>query len=187
MHNRLLMYDSLRCSFLSIKKPPKVPNCVVCGDVPTILSMEDSRTVSEPARGPDGIVENGRRLSLIVKPVIPAEVNVSCEEYQRIRENGEPHVLLDVRVERQYEMCSLEGAVNIPLQRLPEELGRIENLSEGRIPVFCICRRGIFSAEATRILSKASSKTHPNIHAVRNVAGGLTAWSVECDPSFPVY
>ena len=186
MHDRLLMYDSLRCSFLSIKKPPKSLECSVCGEKPTILSMKDSWSVSQSARGPICVVEDTKDPSLVVQPPLPAHLNISCTDYASIREKGEPHILLDVRVRRQFEMCSLQGAINIPLANLPGELQRVAELSGGVKPVYCLCRRGIASTEATRILSEAT-KNHPSIHSPKNIRGGLTAWSKEVDPSFPKY
>ena len=89
-----------------------------------------------------------------------------------------PHILLDVRVERQFDMCSLPAAINIPLASLPDH---IEELSSSNKPIYCLCRRGIFSVEATRILSEAG------IPSVHNVTGGLLSWSKEVDPDFPIY
>jgi adenylyltransferase/sulfurtransferase len=187
MHDRLLMYDSLQCSFLSVKKPKKQPKCPVCGPEAIILSMEDSRNSLQAARGPTGLVDNGKSISLKVPtPTLPDELTVTCQEYSKIRSEGLPHVLLDVRAEKQYEMCALDGAVNIPLARLQDELDEIERLSDGTIPVYCICRRGVFSVEATSILRRAQTQ-HPLINSVTNIAGGLTAWHEEVDESFPKY
>jgi adenylyltransferase/sulfurtransferase len=95
--------------------------------------------------------------------------------------------LLDVRVRRQFEMCSLsQDAINVPLANLPEELERVAELSNGVKPVYCLCRRGIASSEATRILVEAT-KSHPGIFSPKNIRGGLVAWSNEVDPSFPIY
>lgn len=188
MKDRLLMYDSLRCSFINVKKPPKSAKCAVCGDEPTILSMDDSWGLSQTCRGPSIAETNGGNApsSLSVQPSIAEDYNISCAEYKTIRDSGEPHVLLDVRVPRQFEICSLEGAVNIPLANLPDELDRVEQLSKGTKPVYCLCRRGIFSVEASRILSEAT-ETHPDICTPKNIRGGLQAWSNDVDPSFPKY
>lgn len=176
MHDRLLMYDSLRCSFMNIKKPAKSPKCSICGVKPTLLSMKDSWNVSQSARGPT--------CAIPVQSTLLAHQTISCADYAIIRDK--PHVLLDVRVRRQFEMCSLHGAINIPLANLPEELGRVADLSNGVNPVYCLCRRGIASSEATRILLEATN-SHPGIFSPRNIRGGLVAWANEVDPSFPKY
>jgi adenylyltransferase/sulfurtransferase len=187
MHDRLLMYDSLQCSFLSVKKPRKQPQCPVCGPDATIRSMEDSRISLQAARGPTGLPDNGKGISLgNAPPPLPDELIVTCQEYSKVRNEVVPHVLLDVRAQKQYDMCALDGAVNIPLARLQDELDEIERLSDGKRPVYCICRRGIASVEAANILHTART-THPRILSVRNIAGGLTAWHEEVDVSFPKY
>jgi len=189
MKDRLLMYDSLRCSFINIKKPPKSSKCSICGDAPTISSMNDSGHVSQTCRGPSVVIgptNGGTAASLSVQPTIPSNLSVSCRDFATIRDSGEPHVLLDVRVPRQFEMCSLEGSLNIPLASLPDELDRVAQLSNGTKPVYCLCRRGIFSVEATRILLEAT-ESRPEICSPKNIRGGLQAWSKEVDTSFPTY
>lgn len=187
MKDRLLMYDSLRCSFINIKKPPRSLKCPACGDEPTITSMKDSWSVAQTCRGPRVVEANGDTApTLSVRPTIPADQSISCTDYKTVRDSGKPHVLLDVRVPRQFEMCSPEGAVNIPLEKLSEELDQVAQLSSGSKPVYCLCRRGIFSVEATRILSEAS-ESHPDICTPKNIRGGLQAWSKEVDTSFPKY
>jgi adenylyltransferase and sulfurtransferase len=189
MHDRLLMYDGAACSFVNVKKPAKREDCPVCGSHPTIQSMCDSQNNLTEARGP-----TNPSSSLPAASSSLNELNLTCQEYARIRE--QPHVLLDVRVERQFEMCALPGAVNIPLERLPNEMDRIAALSGSTKPVFCICRRGIASAEAARIIHKIMTtqkddagdrQQQTKIHSVRNIEGGLVAWQAQVDPAFPKY
>jgi len=192
MYDRLLMYDALQCSFLTIKKPPANRACPVCGPNATVKSMDDSALDSVGARGPavvdpsPGIGLTAASNGLVMN--LPDELQVSCKAYEHVRREGTPHVLLDVRVPRQYEMCSLDGAVNIPLGDIEGSLDRIEDLSNGTKPIYCLCRRGIASAEATRILSEIASKgDRSGIHSVRNITGGLNVWAHEIDPTFPSY
>jgi len=178
------MYDSLRCSFMSIKKPPKSKKCPVCSDQATIHSMSDSQHITEGARGPNvcPLPSPARKMATS----IPRNLHVSCLEYNEVRTSGKEHVLLDVRTKRQFEICSLPGAVNIPLESLKDDLETLEQLSDGSKPVYCLCRRGVFSVEATRVLSEAM-RDHPRISSVQNIYGGLLAWSQEVDPLFPMY
>eukprot|EP00978_Attheya_sp_CCMP212_P036451 scaffold165419_cov54-Attheya_sp.AAC.2 len=170
MQDRLLMYDSLRCSFLNIKKPPPNKKCPICGPTPTIRSMQESANMMASVRGPNvGVASSNTPLS--VESVLLADLSISCRAYdEQIRSQGVPHVLLDVRVKRQYEMCCLGGSINIPLADLEKEAARIAE------------ERGIASAEATRILSE-----YPGIHSVQNITGGIQSWVKEVDPSFPLY
>ena len=181
MHDRLMMYDSLHCSFLNIKKPPQKRNCAVCSSAATIKSMKDSAESLEQVRGPSACaLPNSDGLS--------PNQNISCDDYSNIREEGKPHVLLDVRVTRQFEMCSLEGSVNLPLEELTSKLDEVEKLSNGELPVYCLCRRGVASAEAVKILQNAKDDdSAKGIHSVYNISGGLNSWVANVDASFPSY
>lgn len=198
VHDKLLMYDSLECSFLRIKKPPRRKNCAVCSPTnATIRCMEDSENSLTSVRGPSvcGIDGDAAPPVGTVMPLLAPERNVSCAEFHdQVREKNVPHVLLDVRVPRQYEMCSLDRSVNLPLEQLMDdgdcdgELRKIEEMSGGTRPVYCLCRRGIASAEATRIIQEAiEEKRFPGIHSVYNLRGGLNSWVRNVDPNFPQY
>lgn len=106
----------------------------------------------------------------------------SSQEYYKVRQDKISHILLDVRVKEQFELCSLEGAVNIPLGSLEEELDKLQELTlDGTKPVYCLCRRGIASIEATKKLSKLLPSSN-----VYNIKGGLNSWKT-IDPLFPMY
>ena len=184
MHDRLLMYDALRCSFFTVKKPEKAVGCPVCGPQATILSMQDSRGDLTGARGLTGF--GGIPMPHAQEMSLPENAYVSCEDYRKVREQDLDHVLLDVRGTRQFEMCALDGAVNIPLARIPDELDRLEELSNGSKPVYCVCRRGVASMDAARILYEAKNEGR-RIHSVRHIEGGLTAWHTDVDSTFPKY
>ena len=181
MHDRLLMYDALDCSFLNIKKPPARPKCAVNSPHATIKCMEDSGKSLENVRGPSANVAPTPRH-------LPEERIISCVEYSEVRKKGAPHVLLDVRAARQYDMCALEGSVNVPLDRLAVQLDRVGALSHGELPVYCLCRRGIASATATDLIHRAMEDgTATAVHSVTNIAGGLNSWVDTVDPNFPRY
>lgn len=91
------------------------------------------------------------------------------------------------RVSRQFEMCSLNDSINLPLEHLREQLDRVSELSRGQLPVYCLCRRGVASAEATRIIKECIDDGKGRIHSVYNIYGGLRAWVETVDDSFPQY
>jgi len=181
MHDRLMMYDSLHCSFLNVRKPPAKHNCSVCSSNATIKNMKDSAESLEKVRGPSVC-------ALPISDGLSPEQHISCKDYNAVRAEGKPHVLLDVRVTRQYEMCSLEGSVNLPLEELTSKLDQVEKLSGGELPIYCLCRRGVASAEAVKILQNAKDdKNAKGIHSVYNISGGLNSWVANVDSSFPSY
>ena len=127
----------------------------------------------------------------------PTDKEVSLEllsEIDRItaRELGgkigtEECLVIDVRTEPEVEMCFLEGTVNIPLGELQYEATREKNkemLEEkiGEKDVYVVCRRGNDSQVGVEILRKML----PGVR-VRDVVGGLHAWTRDVDNSFPIY
>jgi len=196
MHDRLLMYDSIRCTFMNIKKLPPRKDCAICGLNPTIKTMQDSKEISGQARGPQPQLNSSSLSSsssnntndissakILVSSSIAPEMNVSCKEYEQVRNENRSHLLLDVRVKRQFEMCNLSGAVNIELGNIETQIVDIEKMCGAETPVFCICRRGIASTEAARVLSQNLSSTAK----VYNIVGGYNSWVKEVDASFPYY
>ena len=119
--------------------------------------------------------------SAISTTVLPESLNVSCKDYYAVNQSKVDHVLLDVRVKQQYELCSLKGAINVELANLENELDEIRRVAQNDIPIYCICRRGIASTEAVSVLSNKIS------NPVYNIKGGLNAWVREVDPYFPIY
>lgn len=180
------MYDSLSCSFLRIKKPPKQASCQVCGSRATIKNMDDSHEKTLGARGPScqmNRMSDSKSDASDGEKSLPA---ISCSEYAKLRKSGTPHVLLDVRAREQFDLCTLSGATNIPLEILRDNLGDVERLSKGTKPVYCLCRRGIASVAATKILNDAAAD-HPNIHSATDISGGLDSWRRDVDHQFPKY
>ncbi len=58
--------------------------------------------------------------------------------------------ILDVRTPEEYAQCHLKGAINIPVEILPEKIG---SLPEG--PILIVCRRGIRAHKAYHIILDA--------------------------------
>mmetsp|Transcript_3325 Transcript_3325/g.6052 ORF Transcript_3325/g.6052 Transcript_3325/m.6052 type:complete len:172 (+) Transcript_3325:115-630(+) len=171
----MTLLNVLSCELRSLQQS----KCPACGSSAIIKSMHDSSSESQTARGPS--------CSMNLKPACLSGVHeVSCVDFDRIRQRGDPHVLLDVRVTEQFDLCALPGAINIPVTSVPQRLGEISELSGGTKPVYCICRRGIASADATNIILQAAHN-FPYIHSVKNIKGGLDAWRMQVNNSFPKY
>jgi len=207
MNDRLLVYDALQCSFLTLKKPTNkkhISDCPVCGKSPTILSMEDSDRDLQSVRGPASYCEaNALPTSLEdAYQVTPAEYYKLLQQRPQRQENHtsnhHDHILLDVRVKEQYELCSLDHAINVPLESLPDNLDRLEELTGGWTkPIYCLCRRGIASVEATKLLvdhimsttitTPINTDSDTTTGKIKNIQGGLDAWRKQVDASFPRY
>jgi rhodanese-related sulfurtransferase len=100
--------------------------------------------------------------------VAPVEVNAKLapQEYQeQFVASGAQHQLIDVRTPEEFASGHIQGAVNIPVQELPQRLSEI-SMDE---PVVLYCRSGNRSAQAAQILDEA------NYLQVYDL-GGIAAW-----------
>ena len=67
-----------------------------------------------------------------------------------IAEKGKQLNILDVRTPEEYAQCHLKGAINIPVEILPEKVG---SLPDG--PILIVCRRGVRAHKAYHIILDA--------------------------------
>ncbi len=93
-------------------------------------------------------------------------------------ENADPKpILVDVREPNEFAICSIEGAVNIPLSRFAEALNRLDPDQE----IVLICHHGMRSMQAGMFLQGHG------YHKLINVKGGINAWAHEVDPEMARY
>jgi adenylyltransferase/sulfurtransferase len=89
----------------------------------------------------------------------------------------EKFILIDVREPSEFQINKLPGAKLIPLGALPERAGELDTADE----IVVHCHFGGRSAKAVRLLQETGFKK------VKNLAGGIDAWSREIDPGCPRY
>ncbi len=89
---------------------------------------------------------------------------------------GEEVVLVDVREPYEWSTGHLESARHIPMQQIPRHLGELPRDRE----LVMICRSGSRSANVQQFLI---SQGFTN---VKNLAGGMKAWSRDVDPKIRV-
>ena len=92
-------------------------------------------------------------------------------------DKGEKVFLLDVREPHEYSLAKIEGSVLIPLGTLPTALDQLDKNHE----IIAYCHRGMRSADAVGFLLQQGFSN------VKNLIGGIEAWSVEIDPTVPRY
>jgi rhodanese-related sulfurtransferase len=102
--------------------------------------------------------------------------NLSPTELKALLDAGGVR-LLDVRQPEELEIARIEGAVNIPLNELPERLGELDPAQ----PVVALCHHGVRSEMAGRLLERN------HFGEVAHLSGGIDAWSQVVDPSIPRY
>ncbi len=92
-------------------------------------------------------------------------------------DKGDTIFLLDVREPHEYSMAKIEGSVLIPLGELPTSLDKLNSNDE----IVALCHRGMRSADAVGFLMQQGFSN------VKNLIGGIDAWSIEVDPEVPRY
>ncbi|KAG4305070.1 hypothetical protein PORY_001240 [Pneumocystis oryctolagi] len=153
--------------FKSIKLRPRNSLCPSCGDKPLITK---------------NIIEKGVYYDLDVTCV-----RKELSEDKRITELNSIFqsekisqvLLIDVRDETQFRICSLPFSINIPLvnfynfSSLPIDTNK---------QIYIICRSGNDSQLAVKILHEKF-----NILTAKDVIGGLKSWSTIINKEFPIY
>lgn len=153
---KLLHVDTLGLKFRTFTLR-KDPDCPVCGDNPSI---------TEP-------IDYAGFCGMTPPPQVPT---VTVQELHRLRSESAPHFLLDVREDAEVEAGRITGSHHIPLGQLSERAGEVPAGQK----VLVHCRSGVRSAKAVALLRELGRED------VWNVAGGITAWSKEVDPSVVV-
>jgi molybdopterin/thiamine biosynthesis adenylyltransferase/rhodanese-related sulfurtransferase/molybdopterin converting factor small subunit len=165
LKNRLLLYDALNMRFRELKLR-RDKECPVCGDNPTVTKLIDYQQfcgVEQPAAtlaqapAQDGVID-------------PVEVKQKLDR-------GDTFTLIDVREPHEYQIANIPGAQLIPLGQLAGRLSELDKNAD----VVAHCKTGGRSQKAVDLL-KQNGFQH-----VRNMTGGILAWSDKVDPRVPKY
>lgn len=97
----MFVFDGLSGVSRTVKLRYRQPNCLVCGENPSILSLIDYQHFCGSCTPGD------ERVSL------DAEDRVSCQEYHSVVQSGKKHLLIDVRPKTEFAICHLENAISI--------------------------------------------------------------------------
>lgn len=98
-------------------------------------------------------------------------------ELKQRLDKGDTVVLIDVREPWEYSLAKIDGAVLIPLGTLPQSVDKLDRNAE----IVAHCHHGMRSADAVNLLFQQGFKN------VKNLVGGIDAWSVQVDPTVPRY
>ena len=102
---------------------------------------------------------------------------ITPKELKTRLDKGDRPVLVDVREQWEHALAKLEGSVLIPLAALPQALDKLDRQAE----IIAYCHHGMRSADATGFLLQQGFSN------VKNLIGGIDAWSAQIDPSVPRY
>ena len=164
---RLLLYDALGMRFRELKLR-KNPECPVCGAHPTVTKLIDYHQFC-------GVPQPGSAAPDRETKVNEGEIDV-VELKEKI-DRGDDFVLIDVREPHEYRICNIPGAQLIPLGEFPKHVAELDAAAD----IVIHCRSGVRSAKACAVLRQAG------FQHVRNVVGGILAWSDKVDPRVPKY
>ena len=103
---------------------------------------------------------------------------ITATELKARLDAGDDIQLIDVRQPDEYAFASIDGAKLIPLGEI---MGRMGEIDESRETVIH-CKMGGRSARAIEALQQSGFKGN-----LKNLVGGITAWSNEVDPRVPKY
>jgi len=159
---RLLLFDALGMKFRELKLR-KNPECPVCGDAPSVNELIDYEQFC-------GITPEVKDEAKGIEELNAIQLKAELDE-------GRELFLLDVRNPMEREICYLEGSHLIPLDQL---MNRIHELDSAHDTVV-YCRSGARSAQAIQMMQQAGFRK------LRNLRGGILAWSDEVDSSVPKY
>ncbi|MFN7932569.1 MAG: molybdopterin-synthase adenylyltransferase MoeB [Bryobacteraceae bacterium] len=161
---RLVLYDALNMRFREMRLR-RSPECPICGPNRSITALIDYHQFcgipQQPAQ-PEPVAANPGEIDPVdVKKLLDAKHNF---------------VFIDVREPHEYQICNV-GAKLIPLGTLPQRLKELDPKAE----YVMHCKSGMRSGKACDLLRQNGFTN------VRNMKGGILAWSDKVDPSVPKY
>jgi len=155
---RLLVFNALTMKFKEFKLK-KNPECPVCGQNPTVKELIDYEALCG------------------VNQEMNPEFELTARELKRELDDRKSIVILDVRQPFEYQISHIEGSKLIPLGQLTQRVNELDTADQ----IVAVCHTGVQSAQAVRFLNSLGFKK------VKNLRGGIDAWTREVDPSLPLY
>jgi len=162
---RLLLFDALKMKFkeLRLRKDPK---CPLCGDNKTITELIDYEFFC-------GVTPEQN------KPLVHVE-EVDVEDVDEAIESGKIPAeidLLDIREPFEAKIAQIPHSRLISLAEFSKRMHELDSARE----IWLYCKDGARSGKAWKLLHDAGFRK------IKNVAGGIDAWSEDIDPETPRY
>ena len=96
---------------------------------------------------------------------------------ERLEQDGEQPLLLDVRESWEFNLCAIENSQLIPMGEIVTQLDSLDPEKETVV----ICHHGIRSRSVAMLMERHG------FNDVINLDGGVEAWSREVDLDMPTY
>ncbi|RLT46248.1 MAG: molybdopterin-synthase adenylyltransferase MoeB [Chloroflexi bacterium] len=162
---RLLLYDALSMTMEEVKLR-KNPDCVICGQHPTVTTLIDyEQFCGMPAHDQGAL------------PTTSSVPELTVQELKAMLDANRPLRIIDVREPHEWQIVRLEQAKLIPLGDLQAHLSELDSTADHVV----LCRSGARSAKAVELLLASGIKR------VKNLKGGILAWAREVDTTLPLY
>ena len=162
LKGRLVLYDALNMKFRELKLR-RNPECPACGDHRTITKLIDYQEFC-------GIPAQPETPAVDLSEIDPVEVKARIDR-------GDNFTLIDVREPHEYQIAKIPYAQLIPLGELPRRLAELDPKAD----YVMHCKSGMRSGKATDLLRQNG------FTQVRNMKGGILAWSDKVDPTVAKY
>ncbi|XP_030033681.2 adenylyltransferase and sulfurtransferase MOCS3 isoform X4 [Manduca sexta] len=173
---RMLLFDGDDTTFRTVKLRPRNSECAACSDTPSICQLLDYETVCKTQA-------KEKDLDLHILP--PENRTLPTDLAGVLNKTDQRHLLIDVRSEPEFLMCRIDGAVNYPIEKIDGVLEKLVGEIEECDQVTFICRRGNDSQIAAKKVLDVIGEEHSR--KIKDLTGGLHAWSKHVDRQFPVY
>ncbi|KAB1193173.1 rhodanese-like domain-containing protein [Haloferax sp. MBLA0076] len=95
---------------------------------------------------------------------------IDPDEVESRLDDDDPPLVVDVSTPADFEAGHIPGSINVPLDDLVSNLGRIS----GARHIVTVCPQGEASIQAVRLLSAYEGT---NDATIESMAGGLDAWT----------
>lgn len=108
---------------------------------------------------------------------------VTPVETKRMLDTGANVLVIDVRLDTEWDFAHVENTVHVPLDELEARSDEIQALAAQKsgCQVLALCHHGVRSMKAAAYFRSIG------LHNARSIAGGIEAWSKGADPSVPRY
>ncbi|KAH0540430.1 adenylyltransferase and sulfurtransferase MOCS3 [Cotesia glomerata] len=182
LSGRLMLFDGLEMIFRTVKLRGKSSSCAICGDNPSIDKLIDYEQFCNSRAN-----DKNPNLSLLNN-----YERITVEEYRDIKNLSKPHLLIDVRSYEEFQICHLDNATNIPFTDIKSKGGLqvVKNIVDKKLKednnaqVYILCRRGNDSQRAVKLLKESLGDQTDRI---KDIIGGIHAWTHKIDSKFPIY
>ncbi len=161
---RLLLFDALKMKFRELKLR-KDPKCPLCGENKTVTELIDYEFFCGTA-------------PIQQKQVHIDEIDVEDVD-EAIKAGKVPAEidLLDIREPFEAKIAQIPHSRQISLAEFSKRMHELDSARE----IWLYCKDGARSGKAWKMLYDAGFRK------IKNVAGGIDAWSEEIDPDMPHY